>query len=104
MSTFDSKILRLFFYFQYNKAVDTTENIHDHLNAVKHHLDIRRSTEARDRNLSEANNFRVGAWSAFQIILMCIVGSIQVYMLRSLFETDPRMNIWNKFKILKSFN
>lgn len=79
------------------EALGSTENIHDRLNEVKHHLDIRRSTEARDRNLAEANNFRVGAWSSFQIILMCIVGSIQVYMLRSLFETDRRNNIWYKF-------
>lgn len=85
------------------EAVKTTENIHEHLNQVKHHLDIRRSLEARDRNLAEANNFRVGAWSSFQIILMCIVGSVQVYMLRSLFETDPRANIWNKFKFLRKF-
>lgn len=64
-------------------------------------LDVRRSNEARDRNLAEENNFKVGAWSTFQIIMMCIVGSIQVYMLRSLFETDARTNIWNKMKFLK---
>lgn len=78
-----------------------SENIHERLGQIKHHLDIRRSGEARDRNLAESSNFRVGAWSSFQIVLMCIVGSIQVYMLRSLFETNPRANIWNKMKFLK---
>lgn len=75
--------------------------LHDNLNAIQRALDVRRSSEARDRNLAEENNFKVGAWSAFQIVLMCIVGSIQVYMLRSLFETDPRTNIWKKIKFLK---
>lgn len=80
---------------------ETVLKLHDHLNRMQSALDVRRSTEARDRNLAEENNFKVGAWSSFQIILMCIVGSIQVYMLRSLFETDPRANIWTKLKFLK---
>ncbi|XP_031627653.1 transmembrane emp24 domain-containing protein 5-like [Contarinia nasturtii] len=79
----------------------TIMKLHDHLNSVQRTLDARRSTEARDRNQAEENNFKVSAWSSFQIIMMCIVGSIQVYMLRSLFETDPRANIWTKLKFLK---
>lgn len=71
------------------------------LNRMKHDLDIRRSTESRDRNLAEKNNSYVGFWSMFQIIVMVIVGGIQVYMLRSLFETDARHNIWKKIKILQ---
>lgn len=74
-------------------------HLHTNLNRMKHDLDIRRSLEARDRNVAEESNWRVGTWSLFQIILMVIVGAIQVYMLRSLFETDPRANIWKKFKV-----
>ncbi|XP_055303470.1 transmembrane emp24 domain-containing protein 1-like [Sitodiplosis mosellana] len=80
---------------------ETIFKLHDNLNTIQRALDVRRSSEARDRNLAEENNFKVGAWSTFQIILMCIVGSIQVYMLRSLFETDPKTNIWKKMKFLK---
>lgn len=71
--------------------------MHSNLNKVKHDLDVRRSTEARDRNQAEQNNFKVTVWSSVQIFLMLAVGAIQVYMLRSLFETDPRANLWRKF-------
>lgn len=86
---------------QVQEIQETIYKLHDNLNAMQRTLDVRRSSEARDRNLAEENNFKVGAWSSFQIILMCIVGSIQVYMLRSLFETDARTNIWRRIKFLK---
>lgn len=79
----------------------TVMHLHGNLNRLKHDLDVRRSTEARDRNLSEWNNAYVGKWAMFQIAVMLIVGGIQVFMLRSLFETDPRHNIWKKYTILK---
>lgn len=76
-------------------------HLHANLNRLKHDLDVRRSTEARDRNLGEWNNGYVGQWAMFQIVVMLIVGGIQVFMLRSLFETDPRHNIWKKYTSLK---
>lgn len=51
--------------------------------------------------MAERNNAYVGYWSIFQIVVMAIVGAIQVFMLRSLFETDPRHNIWKKYTLLK---
>lgn len=75
--------------------------LHVNLNRMKHDLDVRRSTEARDRNMAERNNAYVGFWSMFQIVVMAIVGAIQVFMLRSLFETDPRHNIWKKYNLIK---
>lgn len=80
---------------------DSLYKLHGNLNKVKHDLDARRSMEARDRNLAEENNFRVTTWSFVQICLMVIDGGVQVYMLRSLFETDPRANVWKKYNILK---
>lgn len=74
--------------------------LHSNLNKLKHDLDVRRSTEARDRNQAEENNYKVTVWSFVQICLMIIVGGIQVYMLRNLFETDPRVNVWKKYKVL----
>lgn len=72
--------------------------MHGNLNKVKHDLDVRRSTEARDRNQAEQNNFKVTVWSFVQIFLMLAVGGIQVFMLRNLFETDPHASLWRKFK------
>lgn len=92
----------LFVHFsQLQDIQDILFHMHGNLNKVKHDLDIRRSMEARDRNLAEENNFRVTTWSFVQICLMIVVGGIQVYMLRSLFETDPRANVWKKYHILK---
>lgn len=92
------------FFFRFPQLQDIQDilfHMHGNLNKVKHDLDIRRSMEARDRNLAEENNFRVTTWSFVQICLMIVVGGIQVYMLRSLFETDPRANVWKKYNILK---
>lgn len=85
--------------FQIQDIQEILMRIHSNLNKVKHDLDIRRSTEARDRNMAEENNFRVGTWSFLQICLMLVVGGVQVFMLRNLFETDPRANVWRKVKI-----
>lgn len=81
---------------------DIVTHMHGNLNKIKHDLDIRRSVEARDRNVAEENNFRVTTWSMFQIGFMLIVGGIQVYMVRSLFDTDSRSStIWRKLKMFK---
>lgn len=81
---------------------DIVTHMHGNLNKIKHDLDFRRSVEARDRNVAEENNFRVTTWSMFQICFMLIVGGIQVFMVRSLFDTDSRTNaIWKKIKMFK---
>ncbi|XP_017850914.1 transmembrane emp24 domain-containing protein 5 [Drosophila busckii] len=62
--------------------------------------DVLRSHEARDRNLAEANFQKVNNWSLMQIIAMVGVGLIQVFMLRSIFETNGRMHMfWRKLGI-----
>lgn len=81
---------------------DVISRVHHHLNKVKTAQDIRRSFEARDRNMAEQNNFRVGAWSLFQICLMLMVGGLQVFMVRSLFNTNGKsINIWKLIPFLK---
>lgn len=49
--------------------------------------DMLRSHEARDRNMAEANFLKVNAWSFFQIFAMILVGLLQVFMVRSIFES-----------------
>lgn len=59
--------------------------------------DMLRSFEARDRNLGELTNTRVFYISIFIIVLMLSVGALQVFMIRNLFETNPKSRkIWEK--------
>lgn len=83
------------------------EDILDSISRVKHHItrtrqlqDLLRSFEARDRNLAEMNNFRVNIFSLVIILTMVSVGMLQVYMVRSLFDTSKGQNIWNKISKL----
>lgn len=81
------------------------QDIQDSIHTVKAHLtkarqvqEILRSHEARDRNLVEENYYRVNVWSAVQILAMLMVAAIQVVMLRSLFDSESKVNkLWAKF-------
>uniref|UniRef100_A0A3F2Z4M5 GOLD domain-containing protein n=1 Tax=Glossina palpalis gambiensis TaxID=67801 RepID=A0A3F2Z4M5_9MUSC len=54
--------------------------------------DILRSHEARDRNLAEANFMKVNVRSFIQICAMIAVGLLQVFLVRSIFDNNGRMN------------
>ncbi|XP_017156121.1 transmembrane emp24 domain-containing protein 5 [Drosophila miranda] len=70
------------------------------LNKARQLQDMLRSHEARDRNLAETNFQKVNHWSMLQISAMIGVGLIQVFMLRSIFETHGRMHhLWRKLGI-----
>lgn len=83
------------------------QDIQDSIHTVKAHLtkarqvqEILRSFEARDRNLVEENYFKVNVWSGFQVLAMLLVGTVQVIMLRSLFNPESKVNkLWAKLKI-----
>lgn len=88
------------------------QDINDIIQSVKNRMgkarqlqDMLRSFEARDRNLAEMNNSRVNLFSVFIIVTMVCVGIIQVFMIRSLFETDPKQKrVWEKIsKLIESF-
>lgn len=89
----------------YDMKVEDLQNafgrIRTHLSKARQVQDLLKSFEARDRNIAEENYFRVNVWSMFQIFLMIAVGSIQVWMLRSLFEIDSNMNQFWKLLWLK---
>lgn len=62
--------------------------------------DILRSHEARDRNLAESNYSKVNTWSLFQISAMVAVGLLQVFLVRSIFDTNTRMSkMWQKLHL-----
>lgn len=60
-----------------------------------------RSFEARDRNLAELNNSRVSLFSVLIVLSMISVGILQVFMIRNLFETNPKApRVWQKLSNL----
>ncbi|KAJ8915226.1 hypothetical protein NQ315_015449 [Exocentrus adspersus] len=80
------------------KVEDVNEivnGVRNSLNKVQHLQDLIKSTEARDRNIAEENNFKVTTYSLFQLVLMLAVGTIQVVMVKSLFDEHSRVHrIW----------
>lgn len=88
------------------------QDINDIIHTVKGKLtkarqlqDMLRSFEARDRNLAELNNSRVNMFSMIIILTLIGVGFVQVFMIRSLFDTDPKgRRVWQKItKIVENF-
>lgn len=62
--------------------------------------DMLRSHEARDRNLAETNFIKVNTWSMFQICAMISVGLLQVFLVRSIFDTNTRMSkFWQRMHL-----
>lgn len=84
---------------------DIIQNVKNRMGKARQLQDMLRSFEARDRNLAEMNNSRVNLFSVFIILTMVCVGIIQVFMIRSLFETDPKQKrVWEKIsKLMASF-
>lgn len=61
--------------------------------------DMLRSFEARDRNLAELNCSRVSLFSTIIILAMILVAFLQVYMIRNLFDTNPKgRKVWEKIE------
>ena len=52
---------------------------------------IFRVYEVIDRSLMESSFDRVNFWSVFNIIVLLLVGGLQVYMIRSLFEDKSKL-------------
>lgn len=59
----------------------------DDLIKVTHKQAERRGVETRDRNIAEQNYDYVNRFSWLSITVMIVVGALQLYMIRSLFET-----------------
>lgn len=82
------------------KVQDINDMIHvvsGHLSKARKIQDTLRSYEARDRNLAELNNSRVSMFSVIIVLTMMCVGILQVFMIRNLFETDPKgRKVWEK--------
>ncbi|KAL3094842.1 hypothetical protein niasHS_006137 [Heterodera schachtii] len=60
------------------------------LDRVEYYQGQFRASEARDRAVVGANNDRVQFWSLVNTVVMLIVGGIQVWTIRSLFEENSK--------------
>lgn len=81
-------------------VMDYIGRIRIQLNKARQIQDVLRSHEARDRNMAEANYKKVNVWSLFQICAMMCVGLLQVFLVRSIFDTNTRMSkLWQKVRL-----
>ncbi|XP_020717216.1 transmembrane emp24 domain-containing protein 1 isoform X2 [Ceratitis capitata] len=82
---------------QVREIMEYVGRVHMQISRAHQILNMLRSNEARDRNLAEANYSKVNVWSLFQICAMICVGLVQVFMVRSIFDTNTRMStFWKK--------
>ncbi|KAK3911716.1 Transmembrane emp24 domain-containing protein 1 [Frankliniella fusca] len=84
---------------KYDMKVDDLKEsmtrVHTLLSSIRQHQDVMRAHEARDRNFIENNFELVNRWSMIQLLVMVLVGGLQVYMVRSLFDDRSRAHqIW----------
>ncbi|XP_034247611.1 transmembrane emp24 domain-containing protein 5-like [Thrips palmi] len=84
---------------KYEMTVDELKQsitrVHTLLSSVRQMQDVMRAYEARDRNFIEGNFELVNRWSIIQVFIMVLVGGLQVYMVRSLFDDKNRVHqIW----------
>lgn len=80
--------------------MDYIGRIRAHMTKARQIQDMLRSHEARDRNLAEANFIKVNAWSMFQMFTMIAVGLLQVFLVRSIFDTNTRMSkLWERVRL-----
>lgn len=67
------------------------QKVNNNLERAQRVQNMFRSFELIDRNLMEESFERVNFWSIVSICLMILVGMIQVYMIRSLFEDKSKV-------------
>ena len=80
-------------------SIKTSMNkVRDDLIRVTHQQEIRRAIETRDRNIAESNYDYVNRFSMLSIFVMLFVGFLQLYLIRSLFETKSLIK-----KVFKAF-
>lgn len=73
-------------------------NVRDKLNQIQHFQYQKRSIGIRHQNILEHNHSAINTFSLIIIITMFLVGSVQVIMVRSLFEEKSKLH--KIFKLL----
>ena len=70
---------------------ETFHRVYNNLERAQTHMTAFKIFELADRELMEQSFERVNFYSVFSIILMLVVGAIQTFMIRSLFEDRSRI-------------
>lgn len=68
------------------KIIESLMRTLDYVVRARHMLDKYSATKSRDSYSALEDTFIVDIWSAFQIAFMACVGSLQVYMIKKLFD------------------
>ncbi|XP_047504528.1 transmembrane emp24 domain-containing protein 1-like [Pieris napi] len=71
--------------------IDSVARTLNYVIRARHMLDIYSATKTRDGYLALEDTFIVDVWSACQITLMIFVGTLQVYMIKNLFNGHSRI-------------
>lgn len=74
------------YYIEVTQIAETLTRTLKHVVKARHLLDIYGATKSRDSYLAFEDTFIVDVWSGCQISLMVVVGLVQVYMIKSLFN------------------
>lgn len=78
------------YYIEVSEIVDSMTRVLKNVLKARHLLDVYGVSKTRDSYLANEDTFIVDMWSGFQISFMCIVGMLQVYMIKKLFDRPGR--------------
>ncbi|XP_063367323.1 transmembrane emp24 domain-containing protein 5-like [Cydia amplana] len=78
------------YYIEVAHIADSLTRTLKHVVRARHLLDIYGASKSRDTYAAFEDTFIVDLWSAFQITFMCAVGTLQVYMIKKLFNKSTK--------------
>lgn len=78
------------YYIEVSNITECMTRILKHVLKARHLLDLYGVSKTRDNYLATKDTFIVDMWSGFQISFMLIVGMLQVYMIKKLFDRPGR--------------
>ncbi|XP_030038233.2 transmembrane emp24 domain-containing protein 5 [Manduca sexta] len=75
------------YYIDIERIADSLSRTLKHVVKARQLLDIYGALKSRDTYLAFEDTLIVDLWSGFQITIMCLVGMLQVYVIKKLFNT-----------------
>ncbi|XP_047993986.1 transmembrane emp24 domain-containing protein 5-like [Leguminivora glycinivorella] len=78
------------YYMEVAQIADSLSRTLKHVVRARHLLDVYGASKSRDSYAAFEDTFIVDLWSAFQITFMCGVGTLQVYMIKKLFNKSTK--------------
>lgn len=80
------------YYLDASNIADSLMRVLKHIGQARHQLDRYGAMKSRDSYIAFEDTFIVDVWSGFQISFMLIVGMVQVYMIKKLFNHPKYIN------------